>query len=148
MTLPLELHFVLGTGRCGSTLVHEVLCQHDDVAFLSNLEDLAVPPAQWPSRVAGAYRRMPPWVTEKGRARFAPSEGYRALAREVSPILENSDRDLVGADATPWLNERLARFFISARRARPRAASTSTSSPDGPEPASSTPCSRMPATST
>ena len=81
VTLPLDLHFVLGTGRCGSTLVHEVLCQHDDMAFLSNLEDrsgAARPVARGSGRL---YRRLPPWVTGKGRARFAPSEGYRALAR-------------------------------------------------------------------
>ena len=106
-----ELHFVLGTGRCGSTLVHEVLCQHDDVAFLSNLEDLGVPPGAVARASGRAYRRMPPWVTEKGRARFAPSEGYRALRREVSPILESSDRDLLAADATPWLTKRLQAFF-------------------------------------
>jgi hypothetical protein len=106
-----ELHFVLGTGRCGSTLVHEVLCQHREVAFLSNLEDLGVP-ARAVARTSGrTYRKLPPWVTEKGRARFAPSEGYRALAREVSPIMETSVRDLVAADATPWLAGRLREFF-------------------------------------
>jgi hypothetical protein len=111
MTLPLELHFVLGTGRCGSTLVHEILCQHDEVAFLSNLEDLsssATVTSAWNGRLS---RRLPPWITEKGRARFAPSEGYRALAREVSPIFERSDRDLLGSDATPWLASRLTTFF-------------------------------------
>ena len=99
---------MLGTGRCGSTLVHELLCQHDDVAFLSNLEDLGA--ARRGRHDSGRlYRRMPPWVTEKGRTRFAPSEGYRALGREVSPILESSDRDLLAADATPWLTDRLGR---------------------------------------
>jgi hypothetical protein len=64
------------------------------------------------ARASGrAYRRLPPWVTEKGRARFAPSEGYRALSRQVSPILENSDRDLLASDATPWLTKRLRTFF-------------------------------------
>lgn len=111
MTLPLQLHFVLGTGRCGSTLVHEVLCQHDRVAFLSNLEDLSGVAVAAAGTSGRLYRRLPPKVTQKGRARFAPSEGYRALAREVSPILENSDRDLVAADATPWLTARLQAFF-------------------------------------
>jgi len=31
--------FVLGTGRCGSTLVEEILCRHPSVGFVSNLED-------------------------------------------------------------------------------------------------------------
>jgi hypothetical protein len=106
-----ELHFVLGTGRCGSTLVHEVLCQHDDVAFLSNLEDLGMPARAVAGRSGRAFRRMPLWISEKGRARFAPSEGYRALGREVSPVLELSDRDLLASDATPWLVARLQSFF-------------------------------------
>ena len=59
-------------------------------------------------------------MTQKGRARFAPSEGYRALAREVSPILESSDRDLVAADATPWLVERLQAFFTSRTERAPQ----------------------------
>lgn len=33
------LAFVIGTGRCGSTLVHEVLARHPGVGFVSNLED-------------------------------------------------------------------------------------------------------------
>ena len=31
--------FVLGTGRCGSTLVEEVLARHPDSGFVSNLEE-------------------------------------------------------------------------------------------------------------
>jgi hypothetical protein len=119
VTLPLELHFVLGTGRCGSTLVHEVLCQHDSVAFLSNLEDLSAGARAVGKASGRLYRRLPPAVTQKGRARFAPSEGYRALAREVSPILETSDRDLVAADATPWLTARLQSFFTSRAERAP-----------------------------
>jgi hypothetical protein len=33
------LGFVIGTGRCGSTLVQEVLARHPEVGFVSNLED-------------------------------------------------------------------------------------------------------------
>jgi hypothetical protein len=56
---------------------------------------------------------MPPSFTRKGRARFAPSEAYRVLSREVSPLLADSDRDLVRADASPWLRRRLDEFFGS-----------------------------------
>ena len=120
MTLPLRLHFVLGTGRCGSTLVHEVLCQHDDVAFFTNLEDLSGAARVLAGTSGRLYRRLPPTVTQKGRARFAPSEGYRALVREVSPIVESSDRDLVAADATPWLVDRLQAFFTSRAERAPQ----------------------------
>ncbi len=105
------VHFVLGTGRCGSTLVHEVLCQHPAVGFLSNLEDRSAR-LDWSARFNGpAYRRLPPEVTRKGRLRFAPSEGYAALAREVSPVFVNSSRDLLASDATPWLAARLRAFL-------------------------------------
>jgi Sulfotransferase family len=119
--MPSDLVFVLGTGRCGSTLLHEVLAQHDDVGFLSNLEDrTAAPPiaGRWNGPV---YRRLPPSVTEKGRLRFAPSEGYRILERTVSPIVSRPFRDLTADDATPWLGERLRRFFMAraAVQARP-----------------------------
>ena len=40
-----EFAFVLGTGRCGSTLVHELVARHPDVGFLSNLEDRVPLPA-------------------------------------------------------------------------------------------------------
>ena len=112
--------FVLGTGRCGSTLVHEVLARHPAVGFLTNLEDrLPLPP------VAGRFnnelfRRVPVRFTQKGRIRFAPSEGYRALERGVSPILCAPQRDLVPADVTPWLEKRTRRFFADRARAQGR----------------------------
>jgi len=110
-----RVDWVLGTGRCGSTLVHEVLCRHPDIAFLSNLEDrsAALGPTGRLNRVV--YDRLPEALTRKGRVRFAPSEGYRALEREVSPTIVDPMRDLTAADATPWLVDRLRGFF--ARRA-------------------------------
>ena len=51
--------FVLGTGRCGSTVVEEVLCRHPDVGFVSNIEDrFSLPPAagRWNSNL---YRHLP-----------------------------------------------------------------------------------------
>ena len=106
-----RVDFVLGTGRCGSTLVHEVLARHPDVAFLSNLEDrlpLPVALGRWNNPV---YRSLPASFTRKGRVRFAPSEGYHALDREVSPAISTPERDLLADDATPWLADRTRRFF-------------------------------------
>ena len=103
--------FVLGTGRCGSTLVQELLARHHDVGFVSNIED-RLPRLD----IGGAwngpiYRRLPPKWAEKARLRFAPTEGYRVLDRHVAPIISTPRRDLTAADATPWLADRFRRFF-------------------------------------
>ena len=101
--------FVLGTGRCGSTLVHEVLARHEGTGFITNLDDLGV--AKSSHTQNSLWRRLPPGATEKGRARFAPSESYRVLEREVGPIIVDPIRDLTAADATPWLAKRVRHFF-------------------------------------
>jgi len=113
--------FVLGTGRCGSTLVHEVLARHPDVAFVSNVEDrLPFLPAALGRWNGDLYRRVPAALTRKGRLRYAPSEGYRVLASRVSPALVAPDRDLVAGDATPWLADRARRFFTARAAAQGR----------------------------
>jgi hypothetical protein len=103
--------FVLGTGRCGSTLIHEVLARHPDVAFLSNVED-RLPHLVLSGRFNGpVFRRMPVMLTKKGRFRFAPSEGYRLFAAQASPILSEPMRDLTREDATPWLRHRVSQLL-------------------------------------
>ena len=101
--------FLLGTGRCGSSLVHEVLARHPDVGTVKNVDDRTGVDL----RAAGnrLYRALPPAVATKGRLRLAPSEGYRVLDREVSPALSQPVRDLVADDATPWLAARTRAFF-------------------------------------
>lgn len=103
--------FVLGTGRCGSSLVHEILCRHPDVGFLSNLEDRSGALDRLTPYTGRIFDRLPQSATTKGRVRFAPSEGYDALAREVSPLLADPYRDVLASDVTPWLRDRTRRFF-------------------------------------
>jgi omega-hydroxy-beta-dihydromenaquinone-9 sulfotransferase len=103
--------FVVGTGRCGSTLVHELLARHEQVGFVTNLDDRFGVRSR--RTQVEAYRRLPDRLTEKGRARFAPSEGYRALEREVSPLFADSFRDLQARDVTPWLASRFREFFTA-----------------------------------
>jgi Sulfotransferase family len=111
--------FVVSNGRSGSTLVHELLARHRDVGFVSNLED-RIPglPASAGRYNNELYRRVPVWLTRKGRLRYAPSEAWGALSREVSPMFASPVRDLVAADAMPWLAERLRRFFVERARAQ------------------------------
>lgn len=107
--------FVLGTGRCGSTLVHEVLARHHQCGFVTNIDDLGL--AVSTRRQNDFWRRLPASVTDKGGARFAPSEAYRVIEREVGPVLVDPVRDLHAADATPWLANRL-HAFVAKRAAR------------------------------
>ncbi len=102
--------FVLGTGRCGSTLVHEVLARHPDVGFVTNIDD-RIGRATAARMQAELFRRLPTSATRKGRLRLAPSEAYRALEREVSPVIAESVRDLGAADAVPFLASRFRAFF-------------------------------------
>jgi Sulfotransferase family len=104
--------FVLGTGRCGSTLVHELLTRHPDVGFVTNVDD-RTGRAIGGRLQAGLYRRLPAAATRKGRVRLAPSEAYRALGREVSGIVTEPARDLEASDAVPWLASRFEAFFAS-----------------------------------
>jgi hypothetical protein len=117
------LGFVIGTGRCGSTLVQEVLARHPEVGFVSSLDDKL--PAldlrgRWNNvllrRAAPRDPRLGPFrdrprLLERGRFRVAPSEGWQVLERQVSPILSAPHRDLMVSDATPWLETRLRWFF-------------------------------------
>jgi hypothetical protein len=120
MPSSVDLAFVLGTGRCGSTLVHEIIARHPDVGFVSNLED-RLPSLPVPGRFNNdIYRRVPDALTTKGRLRFAPSEAYRALDREVSPVVSAPVRDLLAEDVTPWLERRFRAFFVSRAQAQGR----------------------------
>jgi len=116
------LTFVLGTGRCGSTLVHEVVARHPDVGFVSNLDDRLARLDLLGRGNNALYRRVPPGFTRKGRWRYAPSEAYHLLDRQVSPLLASPFRDLVGDDVTPWVEQRLRSFFARRMAAQGRPA--------------------------
>lgn len=85
--------FVLGTGRCGSTLLAEILAAHPDIGWISALPDPL-------GRVARSFRLEP-----------RPSEAYALLREQVSPMLVDPFRDLTAEDAAPWLERRLRAFF-------------------------------------
>jgi sulfotransferase family protein len=106
----MNIVFIIGTGRCGSSFVHEILARHEDVGFISNVEDnLPINNlGKWNNSI---YRSFAGQFTRKGNVRFAPSEAYRLISKEVSPIYANSCRDLNESDVTPWLEHRFADFF-------------------------------------
>ena len=117
------LVFVCGTGRCGSTLVTELLARHSEVGFVSNIDDkltLLDLTGRWNNALFQRTRPRDPKLMpfknrrrllELGRLRLAPSEGWEVLRRQVSPLFSDTYRDLVADDLNPWLERRLRRFF-------------------------------------
>ena len=126
----MTLAVVAGTGRCGSTLVQELLCRHPAIGFISGLDD-KLPKLNSTGRWNGPLYRAgpprPPGMTslrhsrrllEKGRLRIAPSEAYRLLDRHVTAGFARPARDLLGSDLTPVTARRLRAFFDARIRAQ------------------------------
>lgn len=126
------LSVVVGTGRCGSTLVQELLARHPAVGFVSGFDD-KLPRLNLTGRFNGPlYRRSAPRpagmtslghsqrLIERGRLRVAPSEAYQLLDRHVLAGYSRPCRDLVADDLTPYVAGRLRDFF-DRRIARQRA---------------------------
>lgn len=117
---PINLVFIVGSGRCGSSLVHELVSQHQEAGFVSNFDD------NFPSlNSKGAmnnrlFRSFLGKFTTKGRLRFAPSEAYHLIAKKVSPIYVNSCRNLRPSDVTPALRNSFRTFFLERYQAQRR----------------------------
>lgn len=111
-----DVHFVVGTGRCGSSLAHEMMCRHDSIDFISNLQDRFGWLDKTQSLNSRIFRALPPSASMKGRVRFAPSEAYEALGRDVGPLLVDPYRDLIASDSTDALASRLHGFFGGSDR--------------------------------
>lgn len=116
----MKLDFIVGTGRCGSSLVQELLASHEDVGFISNLDDNLASLSLKGKYNSLMFRLTRGSWTRKGGARFAPSEAFRLISREVSPIYENSCRDLAASDVSPWIRKRFVSFFESRWMAQGR----------------------------
>jgi Sulfotransferase family len=127
------LAFVVGTGRCGSTLVNEVLARHPDVGFISGVDDKLARlnlSGRWNGKL---YRRMSARdpglralrdsrrLLDRGRLRVAPSEGWSLLDRHVFAGFSRPCRDLLASDLTPYIEARLKEFFnsrVAAQRSK------------------------------
>ena len=119
--------FMLGTGRCGSTIVGQVVAMHDQVGFIANVDDRFAGLNRKGRMNNRIYRALPAPLQKQGGRRggasggrlasgvrsvaMTPSEGYRLLDRHVSPMLSAPMRDLVAEDASEWLSRRLRTFF-------------------------------------
>jgi hypothetical protein len=119
------LSFVLGSGRCGSTLVTELVARHPDVGFISNVDDKLARldlKGRWNNALFARSDERDPGLRpfrdrrrllERGRMRVAPSEGWLVLEKQISSMFPQPCRDLTAQDATPWLSHRIADFFDS-----------------------------------
>lgn len=119
------LALVSGTGRCGSTLVQEMLSRHEGVGFISGIDD-KLSRLNLSGRFNGPiYRRLPArdpgmgaWrhsrtLLDPRRLRLAPSEGYNLLDRYVTVGFSKPSRDLLSSDMTPHMSALLHNFFDS-----------------------------------
>ncbi|MBV1905163.1 MAG: sulfotransferase [Pseudomonadales bacterium] len=110
----MKLVFIIGTGRCGSTLLSEILAKHKDSSFISAFEE----------KHSGRMSKLGAWASEIYRKdelpllkqfanEFRPTEAYALIREKVSPIYVQPSRDLVSKDITPWLEGRFRDFFQS-----------------------------------
>jgi hypothetical protein len=116
--------FIVGTGRCGSTLVQELIARHPHVGFVSNVDNAlaGLNPKGRANQLL--YGNIPSGLGRRDRAylknlrftlgervHFGPSEAYKILSRQVSPTVSEPFRDLTAEDVTPWLAKRFRAFF-------------------------------------
>jgi Sulfotransferase family len=136
--VPVRFVFIIGTGRCGSTLVQQVLAGHPQVGFISNADERLrafSPSGRWNGplyrglhprgrlaprdgrgRLAGAVAASIAWT----RTRVAPTEAWLMLDEQVSPAISLPCRDLRAEDAAPWLADRFRRFYMDRATAQGR----------------------------
>jgi len=113
-----DITFIIGTGRCGSSLIHELVARHAGVGFISNIDD-NLPRLDLAGRFNNAIFRSPAGrFTKKGGFRFAPSEAYRLISRQVSPIYARPGRNLARGDVTPQIRDGFRDFFFRRMRAQ------------------------------
>ena len=114
----IDIVFLIGSGRCGSSLIHELISRHRNVGFISNVDD-NVKYFRSLGRFNNLVFRSPIGkLTKKGRLRFAPSEAYALISKQVSPIYALSGRNLRPSDVTPSLRRKFRNFFLERYHAQ------------------------------
>lgn len=118
----MNICFVIGTGRCGSSVIHEVIARHADTGFVTNIDN-GLPRLNLKGRWNNALFRTPLGRLTRNPSliKFAPSEAFKLISHRVSPLYANSSRDLRAEDVTPWLQHRFTEFFEErdARQGKP-----------------------------
>jgi len=145
MSSDVRLAFVVGTGRCGSTLVHEVICRHSRVGFISNIDDKfptlnlkgrfnSAVYTHLPTAVTGqtASGTLPGWggnppqnrhrrpllVQRINRPHFSPSEGWKLIEARASKRVSKPTQDLTEKDARSEAGEAYRGLVVERSRAQ------------------------------
>lgn len=112
---------VVGTGRCGSTMLHRVLALHEDLGWLSPYNEV-LPTQAWVSRLSNLYRST--GLSRKTRHLEAfpkPFEAYRFWEHYL-PGFSRRDKPQTAADvpraAIPRVHAILSR--VLRHQGRPR----------------------------
>jgi hypothetical protein len=96
--------FIVGTGRCGSTVFHRLLATHPQVMWLSGLCDKYPERPEWNRRAVLAANN--PVLAPLLERRVRPGECYRFWDTHAHGFAEPC-RDLVAGDVTPRIKHRV-----------------------------------------
>jgi len=102
--------FIVGTGRCGSTIIHQIFARHPQVAWLSRYCDV------YPHRPYRNYIAMRlldfPLPQQYVRKLIYPTEAYH-FWEQYCPGFTEPCRDLTRADVTPRIKKRIQQAMSS-----------------------------------
>jgi Sulfotransferase family len=98
---------IVGTGRCGSTLLHRLLAEHDQLGWLSTFNE-TLPGQTWLSAFSRLYRAPLPSRLKTMRAFPKPFEAYRFWETYL-PGFSRRDAPLTAADVDPGQIEPIRR---------------------------------------
>lgn len=90
---------IVGTGRCGSTLLHRLLALHDELGWLSTFNE-TLPRQTWLSACSRLYRAPLPARLKTMRAFPKPFEAYR-FWEDYLPGFSRRDAPQTAADVDP-----------------------------------------------
>ncbi|MQA75721.1 MAG: hypothetical protein GEU88_15500, partial [Solirubrobacterales bacterium] len=111
---------IVGTGRCGSTMLHRLLALHDDVGWLSTFNEV-LPTQTWLSVFSRLYRAPLPARLKELKGFPKPFEAYRFWEHYL-PGFSRRDRpqtaDDVAADGIEPVRRATARIVTVQRRTR------------------------------
>jgi sulfotransferase family protein len=90
---------IVGTGRCGSTLLHRLLARHEGLGWLSTYNEV-LPTQTWLSVFSRLYRLPLPERIKSAKAFPKPFEAYRFWEHYL-PGFSRRDRPQTAADVIP-----------------------------------------------